>query len=530
MRIELEGCTTIDDEAGVPILDEAGGYIIADGLWQDVTSDMISGSARMSRGFGGISPNDRVAKTGKLSLKLNNDWSNSGGVVGYYSKDHASRRPGWGHSCYLRLIMVDSAVDYYRFYGKVVEIEPEPGLFRGLTVSVSAQDYMGELVSRNTELLPVQELVTGVEVVSALLDAMPKMPLGRSVLGGYDIMPYALHTSADEKSSVMSVLQNVCQSDMSYVFVTGDLTGGETFNLETRHSANWRSSIITLDNTMAEIKMRSSDETVKNKVSVTGYPPTVDTSPVVVAKIGQEIALGPGQSVTKTLRFTDPDNGGRLKGVKDPLDPVAGTDYKFSFTRGGSDTGGNASVLLSDINFGANSMTLTVTNGHTTKSVFSSLFQVRGYGIYLYDKVETILQDDDSIAAYGERPLTYAVPYLYSAEFTNGLAGQILTDYADPFSNVESAKFEANKSAALMTAAVTGDIHQKVTLVEAVSGISQGFLIAGLEYAITGPQELECTWLLDKDRSNANMGRWGTNAGDSGVWGTDASDSTEWVF
>jgi hypothetical protein len=63
--------------------------------WTDVSADLADQSIKLRYGVNGNKPRDRVAASGTLDFALNNSSSNSGGVVGYYSPGHASRRSGW---------------------------------------------------------------------------------------------------------------------------------------------------------------------------------------------------------------------------------------------------------------------------------------------------------------------------------------------------------------------------------------------------------------------------------------------------
>lgn len=66
------------------------------GVWTDITSDVRrEGGQRISYGIRGNRPQDCVAGTGECQLSLKNDKTNSGGVFGYYSPSHGSKRTGW---------------------------------------------------------------------------------------------------------------------------------------------------------------------------------------------------------------------------------------------------------------------------------------------------------------------------------------------------------------------------------------------------------------------------------------------------
>jgi hypothetical protein len=114
------------------------------GSWVDITNDVRGQSSVIFRhGIAGSGVTDRVAQTGTLSFLLDNSARNSGSKLGYYSPDHANARAGWDIGTMVRYSILDSAATaYYKFYGKVSQIEPAPGLYRERYVSVTALDFM----------------------------------------------------------------------------------------------------------------------------------------------------------------------------------------------------------------------------------------------------------------------------------------------------------------------------------------------------------------------------------------------------
>lgn len=64
--------------------------------WAGLGGDNLIEGTSLEYGITGNRPSDCLAGSGTLRFSLNNSASNSGGVVGYYSPYHASKRPGWG--------------------------------------------------------------------------------------------------------------------------------------------------------------------------------------------------------------------------------------------------------------------------------------------------------------------------------------------------------------------------------------------------------------------------------------------------
>jgi hypothetical protein len=75
-------------------------------MWSDLTPDLIAPEGvRLFYGIDGNGPNDNIAGVGELQFTLRNDIGNSGGVLGYYSPNHASKRAGWTFGIRVRLVL-----------------------------------------------------------------------------------------------------------------------------------------------------------------------------------------------------------------------------------------------------------------------------------------------------------------------------------------------------------------------------------------------------------------------------------------
>ncbi len=114
-----------------------------DAAWAEITRDILVDSVNLSYGLTGNRPSDALAGTGTLDFSLNNSASNSGGVVGYYSPYHASKRTGWtaGAEIFLWLegASVVSSVSSMTRSGTTVTVTTGAahGLITGYTVRLS---------------------------------------------------------------------------------------------------------------------------------------------------------------------------------------------------------------------------------------------------------------------------------------------------------------------------------------------------------------------------------------------------------
>ena len=83
---------------------------LATAVWTNLTADVvIADGLRWDYGIDGQGPTDCVASTGTMSFVLNNSPKNSGGVQGWYSPVHASKRTGWTFGIPIRLVLTSGS-------------------------------------------------------------------------------------------------------------------------------------------------------------------------------------------------------------------------------------------------------------------------------------------------------------------------------------------------------------------------------------------------------------------------------------
>jgi hypothetical protein len=139
-----------------------------------------------------------------------------------------------------------------------------------------------------------------------------------------------------------------------------------------------------------------------------------------------------------------------------------------------------------------------VENTHTTAKGYVNTLQIRGYKVTTYDKVESHQSDSASITAYGEKTLTYNMPYQNSSVFGQAVANELIRRHKDPASNISSVTFIANRSTTLMGYALTLGIGSRVNIVETVTGVDADFFINGFDYELLSGNILQVTWLLER--------------------------------
>ena len=81
---------------------------LATGIWTDIGPDVL-GPVRGRYGISDVGPDASVASTGELAFDLDNSAQNSGGVLGWYSPNHASVRSGWTFGIPIQWVLSDQS-------------------------------------------------------------------------------------------------------------------------------------------------------------------------------------------------------------------------------------------------------------------------------------------------------------------------------------------------------------------------------------------------------------------------------------
>jgi hypothetical protein len=471
--------------------------------WADITADVVSGTLRWGGGIRGSGPTDRVAVPGSFTCDLNNSARNSEAALGLYSPDHANCQSGWAIGAKIRVKLVSGGNTRYWLY-RIKAIRPTAGQYRERRVEVVASDYMDEFSKRNVSGLSIQSDKVGSQLLTTLVASLPFAPVATDYDTGAFNLPYAFHEEQDERTSCLTVLQKISQSDLSYIYVDGDATGGETLTYES-HVARMSSlsSSGTLSDTMTDLEIKHEAENIWNFVRATTYPVERDTIISPLGAIPEEFSLEPGETRTIFIPYRDPTSERRISGVLD-LDPTWGTapitadtDYKMSSIPGdqGNDLNANLSVTPTA---GANSILVALVNSAAVKGYVGHL-QVRGYAIRVFDRVESIEEDATSITAYGERTITYNMPYQSLSPIGAAFAAELVRRYKDPGTQISGVTFIANKSTTLMGYALTHGIGTRETITETATGVNADFFINGFQYELLPGNILQVTWNLERN-------------------------------
>jgi hypothetical protein len=464
----------------------------------DVHSDVrVYPEVEWEQGIRGSGPLDRTATPGMLRFYLNNNITNSGGVVGYYSPGHPSVRSGFNINCICRLT-IDGIV---QFYGWITSITPTPGEHGHLDVEVIAMDYIGKLMNEPITGLPTMTSTTADLVITEILDAMDIQPTGRSLDTGSDTYPYALDTSREEESNALSEIAKVVQSEGGFAFVRRD--GYFVFTNRTDR-ANPSPSVALTEDEIDAMEISYPDDAVRNRVRVKIYPRASDASNVVL--YSQSTGVAPsltagGATVTIQAPYTDPNNRSSRVGGTSMVNPVSTTDFAVFATSSGGGTNLTANLTVTPL-FGGDSAQLALSLGGGTNGFLTKL-QVRGLGLYTYSAQTIEESDTGSIDTYGKKSLIVDMPYQSDLNVGVATAQSYLEAFKDPGPAALVVSFRAITSTLLEYALNSlgfSDVNSAITLQETVTGgsILTTYWINGIRNRIKNGTTIYATWYLGR--------------------------------
>ncbi len=510
-------------------------------VWEDITKDVVE-SQPGSYGIRGNSQLDRVASTGSLEIVLRNDSGCLGGVAGYYSPYASGSKTGWRIGLPFRLKIIYEGMTYIKFYGYIADIQPDSGTYGKQRVNLIINDWMEYAAKYPITLANIEYDKKINEIVPVILSGMPVQPQNTSFNTGQATFSTVFDT-VRENTKALSEFAKLANSELGYIYLKKDKEFGETLVVEgryTRSENNELTSVTTtklrvnsgnllteegtyllledggkiildevevisffFDNNMTGLET-SFGSNLANRVSVKSYPRYVDTSNQVLFSLNNPISLSPGE--TKTIRGTYKDpNGGARVSAKSVETPVSGTDYQMWSNSNGTGTNLTANLTVTALS-GVSDIEYTLKNTGGT-SGYVTLLQARGLGIYLYDPVEYVTQDTDSINTFSYAPLTLDMKYQDDPYTAASVADVILEQDKEPRQILNKVNFLANYDDFLMKAFLHADIGDLIRVRETQTGIDGYYHIHGVDFEILQGGVIYFSWIV-KEAISFNTDFW----------------------
>lgn len=469
------------------------------GVWTTVTTDVRTMiPVTCAYGIQGTTPQDRIGSSGTLDYGLDNSASNSATTLGYYSLLHASKRANFDLNVPVRWQLSYLSDSSYKFRGTLFSAVPTPGVKGERLTVCQATDWMDDALDIDVPDLAAQFGQSSSQLVTTVLDAMTTQPVARSIETGLETYNIALDGGASgSRPKVREILNDICLSEFGYAYLKGDATTGGVFQFENRHHRAANPTVqITLsdaDITIGGLAVPGARDQVYRKVRVYWYPTRTDAAATTILFSLQTTStlIQPGE-INSTIfgPYRDPTSTDLIGGTAQET-PAATTDYTFNANEDGSgaDLTANFTVSASYTGLGVR---YTITNNGATAGYITKL-QARGKGIYRFEALAEVTV----AGSYGDQVYEYWMPYQNDGNVAADVAAHLASILAMPFAHAPFARFNANKSATLMAAAILREPGDRIAVTETVTGLNHEFTINSVRLELQAGNILDCEWGLE---------------------------------
>ena len=484
-----------ETEAGDILTTEAGDALTAEGIWADVTADIIQDGIMARYGIMDSGPTTRIGRTGTMKFALRNDDLSSGSALGYHSPEHANARDGFEIGKKMRLILSYSGSTRYKWVGKLDTIKPIPGIAGPKRTRCTAVDWFDIAGKTKVALQEVQFNVRADEGINDLVSNMPNLPTASTIATGQDTFPTIFDSSRDESTSVTSELAKLVMSELGFLYLKANATTGGELVFEDRHQrAKYGAAAASISGSMLKFDADRTTRNIFNKVKVEVNPREIDASASVLYTL-QSIPLIPvSGSLVIEGRYTDPVQRGTLRiGGASMLASASTTDYLMNSA---SDGGGDDLTATFTVTacYGGNTVRYEIINDGDAGYI--TLLQARGKAIAIREPSISERSDTGSIETYGESVLKLNMPYQEDMLVADDTATDLLSTWKDPITVGKKVSFYGNHSDTLMKYGLWYEPGDKIFIEEEVTGIGKNYFINGVEISITKDYLIKFTWFL----------------------------------
>lgn len=495
--------------------------------WADITGDVIE-NIECQYGIQGNAPTDRVADIGSMAIVLNNTASNSVGLVGYYTPGHPNCRSGFGTGLDVRLRIQHNNAEIIKFQGKIPPqgIQPGTGRYAAAKTRVTVLDWMEQAANHYLTGMELLEDATAEDGIRGVIENMDAQPPGSTSYYDMESTFPTVFDTVRARTTALSEMAKLVHSELGFLYLTprglvvegrftrtnqlvnlsyiprstadsGALHSEDGDYLVTEDDAPLiadQGDSARFDNAQRDMDV-SYGKHLYNSVRFTAYPRRVDAASVLLFELQNPIQLAPGAAATVSGRYRDPSGGAAEVSGIDMVTPVADTHYKMWTAREGTGTDITADLDI-DVTFGTGGFTAQVENTGTLGGWITKL-ELYGRGVYLYDTLEYMAQNQASITRHGISALLVDMKYQNDPIVASAWSEITLSTYKDPRLSIDRVVFTANRSKLLLGAFVHLEPGALVQISEEVTGISSDrFFVQAEQFSISPGGAIEFAWTL----------------------------------
>lgn len=284
-------------------------------------------------------------------------------------------------------------------YPTMAGVLDEPVSFteRGVYMArLQGEDGWGFLRDQLNEVtVPLQENIYADEAMRIVLEkAGWKRPWSYELDAGADVRNYFW---VDARSAA-AVIHELAHNEMGSVSISSD------GNLRFRSRESQEVEVLQLqDIDCINVQRMSPKDVVRNILKVSSAPRS-EQALQTVFETEQRLEVGAGETVDDI--WVDFTYNTEMVPVKDPVTPVATTDYDAFSNSNGSGTNLTGNVSLTMNAFSTRAQVSITNSGGTAAHVY---FKVRGYPLARTSSMSFQTKDAESIRQFGARPFTLTV-------------------------------------------------------------------------------------------------------------------------
>jgi hypothetical protein len=495
-------------------------------LYYDITPDIVS-SIKYKYGIFGFDLSDRIADVGTMEFTLKN-------IDDKYSA-WKSNVYNIGMSTVVWLEMEYEGDYFLRFSGHVGEIKYNNPIDGIPTIDIVVFDCMNDMINTTVPVIPIAFDKTSASAIDLLLE---KLPSSRAVsvrdTGTYETFPIVFDAES-KNASIYSEIYKLIISELGYVYVRHDGLNPELVVLEGIAARTNRElttipyveclllteleDITTTEdgyelasdgggtyivNEMIDASV-SFGKNIMTQVSLKGYPRRVDSGSVVLFELDEPFEMiASGSKAGVKVTYKDPYGAAARVSGKDMIAPVRDTDYKMYQNEDGTgtDLSTNLTVTTVDENgdtagFGAKGAIYKLVN--TGVAGWVTKLQARGYGVYTYNPLETMINSASAIEMYGVSQVVLDQKYAVDLASAEVYAGLILNREKTARMVLENITMIANTTPDLMLRYLYHDVGDLIHVEYSDLGFSSVYFIHGIEAEIGLDHMITYTWTLLED-------------------------------
>lgn len=473
-------------------------------------------------GMNGNKPTDRLADIGDLSFALDNS-------AGLYTPGGPSALVGWKKGIPVKLVLTYESEEYVRFRGAVEDIDIKPNV-KDKKAYVSCVDWL-DYAARHPLINPgIQTNQRGNQVLTWVMNNIAIPPLQYDFDTGRETFPTAFDT-VTSKTKAYNEFAKVAFSELGYVYVRKDKTGGEILIFESADARHgWRAVgeiplSVAESNTMiyedsdimlyedGDIMIYNESQSytfglssgialedfeapygdhVINRLTVSANPRRLDASPQALFGLDEELIIASGATRTLKGTYADPAGGLPING-QDMVTPVVTTDYTMFTATGGGGSNISGSLTISIV-YGTEGFTAQLTNTNASTG-YINFFQTRGTGIYQYNPIEHAATNSESIGEFEYQSESLNQKYKNDFYAAAVWADGQVDEHRQPRVVLNSISFTANKSPAHMLAFLYTDVGDLRYIDIDELGLTGNYYIQGIRVEMNNGI-IRVTWIV----------------------------------